>query len=329
MLTATQQRAVDRFAKSLATLSDDFRSMPIIRLGRIIETPMPRAATTLAKPAPRAWQPKPRCDIALRIIKAVTRRGTREPCARGRVAHEEHNAALATASMADDDLAIVGAYCPGARNRSRLRSRAAGYPNMGSPPYAAIVGTLALYPAMVTTLRHLHGPGVTTADGMNWCRRRLQHRSRCVRREAFVPALVAAAGERASMRFLEFFAANIRNPHTRRAYCPRRGGIPGLVRERRRAVDRRRPAGACRDVDRGRRRASWPRRASSNGSPRSAICSIGWSTARSCRSTRRIGARAAPRRHDRANAGARSGRSARAARQHRYRRRMPACATAR
>jgi hypothetical protein len=33
-----------------------------------------------------------------------------------------------------------------------------------------------------------------------------------------VPALVAAAGERASVRFLEFFAANIRNPHTRRAY---------------------------------------------------------------------------------------------------------------
>jgi site-specific recombinase XerD len=33
-----------------------------------------------------------------------------------------------------------------------------------------------------------------------------------------VPALIAAAGERASMRFLEFFAANIRNPHTRRAY---------------------------------------------------------------------------------------------------------------
>jgi site-specific recombinase XerD len=31
-------------------------------------------------------------------------------------------------------------------------------------------------------------------------------------------ALIAAAGERASLRFLEFFAANIRNPHTRRAY---------------------------------------------------------------------------------------------------------------
>src|ERR1700686_4054091 len=34
-----------------------------------------------------------------------------------------------------------------------------------------------------------------------------------------LPALVAAAGERASMRFLEFFAANIRNPYTRRAYA--------------------------------------------------------------------------------------------------------------
>jgi site-specific recombinase XerD len=32
------------------------------------------------------------------------------------------------------------------------------------------------------------------------------------------PALVAAAGKRAELRFLEFFAANIRNPHTRRAY---------------------------------------------------------------------------------------------------------------
>jgi site-specific recombinase XerD len=33
-----------------------------------------------------------------------------------------------------------------------------------------------------------------------------------------VPALVAAAGAQARVRFLEFFAANIRNPHTRRAY---------------------------------------------------------------------------------------------------------------
>ena len=33
------------------------------------------------------------------------------------------------------------------------------------------------------------------------------------------PALVAASGERASYRFFEFFTAQIRNPHTRRAYA--------------------------------------------------------------------------------------------------------------
>jgi site-specific recombinase XerC len=33
------------------------------------------------------------------------------------------------------------------------------------------------------------------------------------------PALIAAIGERASYRFFEFFTANIRNPHTRRAYA--------------------------------------------------------------------------------------------------------------
>jgi len=33
-----------------------------------------------------------------------------------------------------------------------------------------------------------------------------------------LPALITAAGDRAQTRFLEFFASNIRNPHTRRAY---------------------------------------------------------------------------------------------------------------
>ncbi len=33
-----------------------------------------------------------------------------------------------------------------------------------------------------------------------------------------LPALVAAAGDQAGIRFLEFFAAQTRNPHTRRAY---------------------------------------------------------------------------------------------------------------
>jgi site-specific recombinase XerD len=34
-----------------------------------------------------------------------------------------------------------------------------------------------------------------------------------------LPALVTSAGERAGIRFLEFFASAIRNPHTRRAYA--------------------------------------------------------------------------------------------------------------
>jgi len=34
-----------------------------------------------------------------------------------------------------------------------------------------------------------------------------------------VPAMVAAAGERAAFRFIDFFTANIRNPNTRAAYA--------------------------------------------------------------------------------------------------------------
>jgi len=34
-----------------------------------------------------------------------------------------------------------------------------------------------------------------------------------------LPTLIASAGDRAGIRFLEFFASNIRNPHTRRAYA--------------------------------------------------------------------------------------------------------------
>jgi hypothetical protein len=33
-----------------------------------------------------------------------------------------------------------------------------------------------------------------------------------------LPSLIAAAGDQASLRFLEFFGGTIRNPHTRRAY---------------------------------------------------------------------------------------------------------------
>lgn len=34
-----------------------------------------------------------------------------------------------------------------------------------------------------------------------------------------LPAMVANSGGRAGVRFLEFFTAQIRNPHTRRAYA--------------------------------------------------------------------------------------------------------------
>jgi hypothetical protein len=94
-------------------------------------------------------------------------------------------------------------------------------------------------------------------------------------------ALVAVAGERASMRFLEFFAANIRNPHTRRAS---RGGIPGA---RAPAYPRSPPSSRCTSPPGSRRRhANWPHPRSNNGSPACVSCSTGWSTARSCRSTR-------------------------------------------
>ena len=48
-------------------------------------------------------------------------------------------------------------------------------------------------------------PAITQSDGLS------SHSVRAL------PVLVASAGERAGMRFLEFFAANIRNPHTRHA----------------------------------------------------------------------------------------------------------------
>jgi hypothetical protein len=41
-----------------------------------------------------------------------------------------------------------------------------------------------------------------------------------------LPVVVAAAGERAGVRFLEFFASAIRNPHTRRAYARAAGRGP-------------------------------------------------------------------------------------------------------
>lgn len=48
----------------------------------------------------------------------------------------------------------------------------------------------------------------------------------------FLPAIVTAAGDRAQRRFLEFFAASIRNPHTRRAYAGAVGEFLAWCEER-------------------------------------------------------------------------------------------------
>ena len=55
-----------------------------------------------------------------------------------------------------------------------------------------------------------------------------------------VPALIAAAGETAAWRYIDFFTANIRNPNPRRAYaracgqffawCETRGRTLGIIR---------------------------------------------------------------------------------------------------
>jgi site-specific recombinase XerD len=47
-----------------------------------------------------------------------------------------------------------------------------------------------------------------------------------------LPALIAVADEPAQRRFLEFFAANIRNPHTRRAYARATGEFLGWCADR-------------------------------------------------------------------------------------------------
>ena len=47
-----------------------------------------------------------------------------------------------------------------------------------------------------------------------------------------LPALIASADDRAQLRFLEFFAVTIRNPHTRRAYARAAGDFLAWVAER-------------------------------------------------------------------------------------------------
>jgi site-specific recombinase XerD len=56
-----------------------------------------------------------------------------------------------------------------------------------------------------------------------------------------VPAVVAAAGEQAGGRYIEFFTANIRNPNTRRAYARACGHFFAWCARRRRTLEAVRP----------------------------------------------------------------------------------------
>lgn len=47
-----------------------------------------------------------------------------------------------------------------------------------------------------------------------------------------MPLLVAQEGERAAKRYVEFFAANIRNSNTRRAYARASGDFLGWCEQR-------------------------------------------------------------------------------------------------
>ena len=90
-----------------------------------------------------------------------------------------------------------------------------------------------------------------------------------------VPALIVAAGERASLRFLEFFAANIRNPHTRRP-CARAvaASWPGATPTG--GIDYRRASRSTSRPGSSSRRATMRRRPSSCAWPRCDIYSTGW-----------------------------------------------------
>jgi site-specific recombinase XerD len=134
---------------------------------------------------------------------------------------------------------------------------------------------------------------------------------------ATVPALVAAASERAGMRFLEFFAANIRNPHTRRSYARAAEeflawcasvGVLSIA-----AVQ---PVHVAAWIEAATRELAAPSAKQRFATIRRLFDWLDHRPGRAGQSGAR-GARAAPRRHDRTNAGTRSRRSARAARQQR------------
>jgi len=131
------------------------------------------------------------------------------------------------------------------------------------------------------------------------------------------PALVAAAGARASYRFLEFFTAQIRKPHTRRAYARAAGEFFDWL-----AAKGVMQLAAIESVHVATYRAAWPRairadRQAPLGRLASPIRLDGYRPDHADQSGRRC-ARAAPYRAAQQDAGARPGRGVTAHRRDRH-----------
>jgi hypothetical protein len=83
MLTAVQQHAIDRFAKSLATLGDDSLIDAYHQAWEDHRDARAEGSDNLDKVGAESLATETRCAGAFRIIKAATRRGTHEPAGPG------------------------------------------------------------------------------------------------------------------------------------------------------------------------------------------------------------------------------------------------------
>jgi hypothetical protein len=100
-----------------------------------------------------------------------------------------------------------------------------------SRPYPAAGAPTA---ARVPTERHIDSDLPAMTDIVSRVDATARETALVIGASAPLPALVIAAGERAGIRFLEFFASAIRNLHTRRAYA-RAVGVPSLAAVQRRS----------------------------------------------------------------------------------------------
>jgi hypothetical protein len=110
-----------------------------------------------------------------------------------------------------------------------------------SRPYPAAGAPTA---ARVPTERHIDSDLPAMTDIVSRVDATARETALVIGASAPLPALVIAAGERAGIRFLEFFASAIRNLHTRRAYARAVGeflawcadvGVPSLAAVQRRS----------------------------------------------------------------------------------------------